>query len=242
MDAGGNAAFFSGNTSFWQIRYDSSNRIIAHKMALESDPVYGTGDAHRLSTMWSDPIVGRPENQMTGVSFTRGGYAHMMNAPKGSGGYTVWQPNHWAFDGIDLMTGDILGAEPVVVGYECDGCELQLANGVPVPTGADGTPLNFQVLGTAPAQLWETAEGLAAGTSADVYIGELNWVAERIGGADTPENRARFTNGRAVMGTFERGTGNVFTAGCTDWAYGLADPTVGRVTENVLSRFTQPRG
>ncbi len=37
--------------------------------------------AHELSTMWSDPVVGRPENQLTGVSFTRGGYAHLAHSP-----------------------------------------------------------------------------------------------------------------------------------------------------------------
>ena len=55
----------------------------------------------------------------------------------------------------------------------------------------------------------------------DSYIGELNWVAERLGGGDTAANRARFEKGHAVMGTFRRGKGEVFTTGCTDWAYGL---------------------
>ncbi len=237
VDAGGSIAFFSGNTSFWQIRYEESDtRIVGYKLALEEDPVFGTDAQHTLSTMWSDPLVGRPENSMTGVSFTRGGYAHMRNSPYGSGGYTVWQPGHWAFEGLDLRAGDLLGSCPVVVGYECDGCELTLRNGVPVATGDDGTPASFQVLGTAPAHLWETQEGLASGLPDD-YVGELNWVAERLGGADTPETRARFELGRAVLGSFERGRGQVLTTGCTDWAYGLDDPAVAAVTLNVLRRF-----
>ena len=36
------------------------------------------------------------------------------------------------------------------------------------------------------------------------------------------------------MGTFQRGQGNVFTTGCTDWAYGLSDPQVAQITKNVL--------
>ena len=71
----------------------------------------------------------------------------------------------------------------------------------------------------------------------DSYVGELNWVAERLGGGDTPENRAAFANGSAVLGTFRRGAGQVFTTGCTDWAYGLGDPAVATVTRNVLARF-----
>ena len=160
----------------------------------------------------------------------------MLNSPYGSGGYSVWRPDHWAFEGLNLRAGDIVGDGPVVVGYECDGCELTLRDGLPVATGADGTPENFEVLGTAPAHLWETSEGLASGLP-DHYIGELNWVAERLGGADTPENRSRFGTGRAVLGSFEKGSGQVLTTGCTDWAYGLGDPGIDTITRNVLNRF-----
>ena len=235
VDGGGNAAFFSGNTSFWQIRNeDGGRRQVSYKMDLEADPCFAS-DPARLSTMWSDPLVGRPENTMTGVSFTRGGYAHLDNAPHGTGGYTVWRPGHWAFDGLDLWAGDVLGAEPIVVGYECDGCELTLKDGLPVPTGNDGTPASFEVLATAPAHLWESSERPGA-LPAD-GVGELNWVAERLAGADTPENRERFAYGNAVMGCFTRGKGQVFTTGCTDWAFGLGDPAVARVTRNVIGRF-----
>jgi len=236
VERGGAAAFFSGNTSFWQIRFEhDETQVVGYKTDLADDPVFDTDDQRLLSTMWSDPLVDRPENHLTGVSFTRGGYAHMPNAPQGTGGYTIWRPEAWPFEGLTMRPGDVLGAEPVVVGYECDGCELTLEDGLPVPTGADGTPKDFVVLGTAPAHLWLTEEG-AAGLP-DSYIGELNWVAERLGGADTPETRARYANGRAVLGTFQRGAGEVFTVGCTDWAYGLGDPAVAQVTRNVLSRY-----
>ena len=236
IDGGGRAAFFSGNTAFWQIRYENEGRRqVGYKMAIDADPVRGTAAEPTLSTMWSDPLVGRPESEMTGVSFTRGGYAHMPNAPQGTGGYTVWRPEHWVFEGVDLRAGDVIGAEGIVVGYECDGCELALVDGRPVPTGSGGTPKDLTVLATAPAHLWETHEG-AAGLP-DSYIGELNWVATRLGGSDTAENRARFAHGNAVMGHFARGAGEVFTTGCTDWAFGLGDPQVARVTRNVLRRF-----
>ena len=111
--------------------------------------------------------------------------------------------------------------------------------GLPHATGNDGTPRNFEVLGTAPARLWETRD---APPMHESYIGELNWVAERLGGADTAENRDRFSHGRAVMGTFRRGRGEVFTTGCTDWAYGLGHSDVATVTTNVLERFVHGRG
>ncbi len=237
IDSGGLAAFFSGNTAFWQVRFEGPDqRMVGYKMDYEQDPVMGTDAQTSVSTMWSDPLTKRPENEMTGVSFTRGGYAHCRAAPRGSGGYSVWRPEHWAFDGVTLRPGDIVGAEPVVVGYECDGCELTLRDGLPVATGSGGTPANLQVLATAPARLWLT-EDLPSGLS-DNSGGELNWVARRLGGADTAEQRARFANGAAVMATFSRGQGTVFTVGCTDWAYGLGDPDIARITRNVIAAAT----
>lgn len=236
VDGGGHAVFLSGNTAFWQVRFegDEDHQVVGYKLDFDQDPVVGTAEEPSVSTMWSDPLTGRPENEMTGVSFTRGGYAHVRHAPRGSGGYTVWQPDHPYFEGVDLITGDTLGGDPVIVGYECDGTELMLVDGRPVATGAGGTPANFEVLGTAPAHLWATEEG-APGLP-DTYVGELNWVAERLGGADTAENRAKFGSGRAVMGCFDRGEGSVFTVGCTDWAYGLVDPAVSQVTRNVIGK------
>lgn len=243
VDAGGRAAFFSGNTAFWQARFESDyQQVVSYKTALADDPEYppdGKRQAPLLSTMWSDPLIGRPENEMTGVSFSRGGYAHMPNSPQGSGGYTIQRPEHWAFASLDLALGATLGAGPIVVGYECDGCEFEMRDGRPVPTGRDGTPKDFEILGTAPARLWETHQ--LPPNLDDSYVGELNWVAERIGGADTEALRAQFGDGHAVMGTFKRGLGEVFTTGCTDWAYGLNDPQVSTVTRNVMERFLRSK-
>jgi hypothetical protein len=235
VEQGGFAAFFSGNTAFWQVRFqDYESTMVGYKQQFLEDPVMGTPEERSATTMWSDPLTERPESHMTGVSFTRGGYAHCQNAPTGSGGYTVWRPDHWVFDGLSLHPGDIIGDDHIVVGYECDGCELDLENGVPVATDSAATPIGFEVLGTAPARLWETAD--LPTQLDDSYVGELNWVAERLAGADTAENRARFAMGYAVMGSFTRNKGTVFTVGCTDWAYGLEDPAISRVTENVMNR------
>ncbi|MEC8923447.1 MAG: N,N-dimethylformamidase beta subunit family domain-containing protein [Actinomycetota bacterium] len=236
IDRGGFAAFFSGNTAFWQVRFeDPDHTMVGFKQKFIDDPVVGTAEEQLVTTMWSDPLTKRPESLMTGVSFTRGGYAHCRNAPTGSGGYTVWQPNHWAFEEVDLLTGDIIGASPVVVGYECDGCELVLENGIPVAAESPATPLGFEVLATAPARLW-TTEDLPPQLHSS-YVGELNWVAERLGGGDIKENRDRFALGYAVIGSFRRNKGTVFTVGCTDWAYGLGDPAIDQITLNVMNHI-----
>ena len=96
----------------------------------------------------------------------------------------------------------------------------------------DARGIATHALGSPSEEESERPEALA-----DVGPAELNWVAERLGGADTPANRERFAHGHAVMGVFGRGRGGVFTTGCTDWAFGLEDPAVSRITRNVIERF-----
>lgn len=241
VEGGGRAAFLSGNTAYWQVRFeDDARRVVCFKHRFEEDPLHGGERAHLTTTMWSDPLVGRPENQLTGVSFTRGGYVRQgLGVPRGAGGYTVWRPGHWAFAGTDLRYGDLLGRRHAVVGYEADGCELALEDGLPVATGRDGTPRGFTVLATAPAHLW-TQDEKPAGLKLLSPLGDLEWACIRLLGADTPEHRRRLAHGHAVMGCFARARGEVFTTGCTDWAYGLVggDAEVERVTRNLLERFS----
>ena len=155
---GGNVAFLSGNTAFWQVRLEDrtaqgpATTMVGYKGMFKNDPVYGTERQGELTTIWSDVLVERPENLMTGVSFARGGYHRIgKRATNGAGGYTVHRADHWLFDGTGLGYGDVLGAASTIVGYECDGCDFTYRDGLPYPTGADGTPSTFEILGTAPA-------------------------------------------------------------------------------------------
>ncbi len=114
---GGNAAFFSGNTSLWQVRIegDEHDVMVGYKAFFKSDPLLGTDREPEVTTFWSDVVVGRPENTMTGVSFTRGGYHRIgRNVTAGLGGYTVHRAGHWIFDGTGLGYGDVLGASATV--------------------------------------------------------------------------------------------------------------------------------
>ena len=163
------------------------------------------------------------------MSFSRGGYVRFgYAAPRGSGGYTVWQPDHWALAGTDLRYGDLLGAEPVVVGYEADGCELALvrrsagadrerrhAAGLPGGRHVAGPPL----VGHGGRQRAAAPERHPPGLPAD-----LEYVSLRLLGDMEPAHTARLAKGHAVMGAFPvPGGGEVFTTGCTDWAHGLGD-------------------
>lgn len=251
--SGGNAAFFSGNSVYWQVRFTNEGRtMVCHKYtAHETDPVTKTDESRHMTGLWSDPITGRPENTLTGVTMTRGGYVRIGGGvPRGSGGYAVWRPENWVFEGTDLRYGDILGGSHTIVGFEADGCELAVRDGLPVPTHVDGTPDTFEVLATSPAHLWSNALG-AEEIPAPLELqpdepGDLEFTALRLIGDTSESSLARFAHGHAVMGVYKRG-GTVFTAGCTDWAYGLdgrwkREPTgpnahVDRITRNVLDRL-----
>lgn len=236
---GGNAIFLGGNTAFWQVRWTpAGDQMTAFKSAFREDPLYGTGQQSRTSGLWSNPVTGRPENQMTGLSFCRGGYARMAGcSPKGAGGYLVYRPEHWVFEGTGLRHGDLIGARDVIVGYEVDGCEFDMVDGRPRATGGDGTPDTFEILGLAPASLM-SRETAIAGFYPDGALSDLELVADQLCGGTSEEALRRFRYGHAVMGLYQRG-GTVFNAGCTEWACALAggDPDIVQITRTLLRRL-----
>lgn len=213
---GGNVAFFSGNTCCWQVRSeDNGSALTCWKQRFNADPIFPSGEHKLLSTLWSHHLVKRPENQLTGVGFLFGGY-HRSHEQfmDGTGGYTIHRPNHWVFANTKLKQGDLLGSKDTIVGYECDGCEIVQRDGLPYPTGNDGTPLDFEILATAPAK-WHPDDAL--------------WY-DRF-----PADRV----GAAVFGLYTHG-GTVISVGSTDWSHGLSgkDPAVMQITENILDSLS----
>ena len=241
---GGNAAFFSGNTSLWQVRVEGDDHdvMVGYKGFFKDDPLMGTDREREVTTFWSDVILGRPENEMTGVSFTRGGYHRIgRNVTSGLGGYTVHRAGHWIFDGTGLGYGDVLGAGATVVGYECDGCVFTYRDGLPYPTGEDGTPPTFEILGTCPTQHF-TRES-APRPPKPGEPSELEYIASRVFGTREAEAMERIRHGHAVLGAYTNDAGaTVITSGSTDWAHGLAgrDPQIEQITRNVLTRLGSP--
>jgi hypothetical protein len=236
--SGGHVLFLSGNTCYWQVRLeDDDRRMVAWKHRYAEDPVLGTDEQHLTTTMWADPLTGRPEATLTGVTFTRGGYHHVhRSAPRGARGYEVHRPAHWLFEGTELERGDLLGTEHGVVGYECDGCDLTLVDGLPTATTAAGTPEGFEVLATAPATAFDAFTTPLPLSPGSEY--ELEFHARRLLGDDSPEHCAQLRHGHAVLGTWSHSSGGtVVTTGCTDWAYGLEDPLVDRITRNAIDRL-----
>jgi hypothetical protein len=238
LAVGGNAAFFSGNTCWWQVRYEDET-MTCFKYRANEDPVLETSDQRFLTGAWADRRIGRPEHALTGLSFSRGGYSRYgLGVPRASGAYTVWRPDHWAFEGTDLRYGDALGIADAIVGYEVDGCELAMVDGLPVPTHMDGAPDTLEVLATAPAKLWAQDEQPSRYTHEP---GELEHVAMALFGDGWKDQVQGIANNHAVVGCFDvPDGGTVFNAGCTDWTCGIegGDADVQRITRNVLERLS----
>jgi hypothetical protein len=238
-EAGGNAAIFSGNTCFWQVRFDEGHRTMTcFKYRADEDPVVGTPDEQLVTGPWSDRRIAWPETRTIGLTFTHGGYSRYgLGVPAGSGAYTVWRPEHWAFEGTGLRYGDELGRADSIVAYEVDGVELSTGpDGLPIPTGADGAPDGLEILATAPARLWSQHEQPSRYAHEP---GELENTAAAVFGPGWRDQVHRVTNNHACIGVFTKpGGGTVFNAGVTDWTRGLGDPNVARVTRNVLDRLS----
>jgi hypothetical protein len=150
--AGGNAAFFGGNTCWWRVAFE--------------EPF-----AFRRAHHWSDAsIPDRPENALTGVSFRNGGERPPHQAEGPPVGYRVQHADHWVYAGTGLRDGDVFGdrADERIVGYECDGAHFdraELRRGRPVrPTGDDGTPADFAILGVGDAGACGWGQGNRAAT------------------------------------------------------------------------------
>ena len=241
IERGGNAAFFSGNTLMWQVRIEGGDRdvMVGYKGFFKDDPLMGTSRQSEVTTLWSDVIVGRPENTLTGVTFTRGGYHRIgRNVTAGLGGYTVHRAGHWIFDGTGLSYGDVLGSSATVVGYECDGCAFTYRDGLPYPTGEDGTPATFEILGTCPTQHF--THETAPRPPAPGEPSELQYIASRVFGTRDPVAMERIRHGHAVLGAYTNEAGaTVLTSGSTDWAHGLGerDPQIEQITRNVLNKL-----
>jgi hypothetical protein len=139
--AGGNLAFFSGNTCWWRAVLDEHEPHRLH--------------GHQRIRRWSDPEVGRPEDALTGVSFRHGGEGDHDRAAIG---YTVQHADSWPFEGTGLALGDVIGERDGLVGYECDGAPYDKAAALPVRPRArpeDGTPPGFVILASADVGVYD---------------------------------------------------------------------------------------
>lgn len=132
--AGGNVAFWGGNTCWWRIHFVDDDTAFGCEHPPISQPI---------SDQWWRI---RPENSLTGVSYRNGG--GWWTGEREAVGYTVQHAAHWVYEGTGLRDGDEFGAAERLVGYECDGARFgRVGPSLVVPTGDDETPPDFAILG-----------------------------------------------------------------------------------------------
>jgi N,N-dimethylformamidase beta subunit-like protein len=233
---GGNVAFFSGNTCWWQVRYGTGNRTLLCYRPPDppgyDDPIAGS-DPSRVTTNWYLAPVSRPEDSMWGVDsqWNRGAGWWGCDGcitPPSNPGYSVAYPTHWVYGGTGLVAGNQFGgnASPAVaaLGYEASGAPFTAdpTTGAPIlnlsttPSPGDTTPVSFIPLATADLSNWGSCT--CTGTSS------------RDG-----------QPGHPTLGLYHA-NGTVFTASTVGWAKGLTMSAGGTapidiITLNVLQRL-----
>jgi hypothetical protein len=162
---GGNVAFLTGNTCWWQFRLeDAGDTFVCYRDAAE-DPLTGQRD-DLVTVEWGSAPVNRPENHLLGVSFRRGAGCWNDLSVMADAAWTARFADHWVFAGTGLADGAEFGRR--TVGYETDAAETVDVTGVPRVTGRDGTPPDFVVLATADLRHWRTV-GQGGAATMGVY-------------------------------------------------------------------------
>ncbi len=175
---GGNALILSGNTMWWQVRFEQNN-MICYRIA-ELDPMRNIDDSVVTTNFFKSPL-NQPENSSIGVSFRNGGYINSglkLPASDGYGGYRIEHSEHPIYQGTGLIDKQQLGKQAQIVGNEADGALFTMEQNRPVTKANDGTPSNFKVLGISEATYGHATMGTfqMSDTSGTVInMASINW-------------------------------------------------------------------
>ncbi len=239
VDRGGRVARFAGNF-LWQIRLEQDGRrqVCYKYRARDEDPQAGTA---RVTAMWEAAETTRPGASTFGLNAARGLYAGWgACVSRGARGFPIYRPEHWSFAGTGLHYGDILGGASQVFGYEVDGLDYVMRDGLPYPAATDAVPEGLTILGLGLSSLLEEGDDVDPELS---WLGrdDARYIASVLLGAEDDAALERIKRGCGMIVHFERGRGEVFHAGSCEWVAGLqrGDPFVMRVTQNVLDRFLE---
>ena len=117
---GVNAAFFSANSMYWQIRLESNSAGTANRVEVGykdssqfntppgPDPMYGVNNAI-VTSRWRDAPVSQPENAVIGVMY--------QDQVQRNYDYVVQNAGNWIYAGTGFAEGTHV---PGIVGYEYD--------------------------------------------------------------------------------------------------------------------------
>jgi hypothetical protein len=123
IDNGKSALILSGNTMWWQVRYEG-NKMICYRDA-DKDPV---ADALLKTINWDQASLNYSITASIGADFPRGGYG--MQLDTGWDGFKITNPSSPLLEGLNLKKGDVV---PLPSG-EYDGAPIAYFNedGFPV--------------------------------------------------------------------------------------------------------------
>jgi len=237
---GGGFGRFGGNF-LWQIRLenDGHQQHCWKFKASEHDPVRNSDQSHTITASWESAAVNWPGASTVGVNGTHGVYASWGGfSPRGSRGFTVYRPDHWAFDGTGLRYADVFGEEAGIFGYEVDGLNYTFHQGLPYPVAEPGVPDSISILAMTPASLSEY-EHEGEGVSYYIRDSDLMGLVD-LAGDDREAARLRYQYGSGMVVSMPLGKGEVVTAGSCEWIMGLTrhDDFTMAITRNVLNRFS----
>ena len=146
---GGRFMNLSGNTMWWQVRFEDNGRTMIGYKDWRKDPETAQEVATDLT--WDYPIFDNPIS-LIGLHYPFGGFPG-----KSGDGYTVVNADHWIYDGTGLRENDFYGKGPnrntSIHDKESDGTALNCAADGYTILGAPGrnmSPENFKVLGIVP--------------------------------------------------------------------------------------------
>ncbi|HEX5255285.1 MAG TPA: N,N-dimethylformamidase beta subunit family domain-containing protein [Mycobacterium sp.] len=131
-DNGGTVVALTGNTCWWQIRFDDPPAITCYKEGQLDPASNDPALRERVTVTWIEPALNRPETLMTGVSYQYGTLIVGDNDTEAPVYEVVAQ--HPVLQGTNLTIGDTFGTYTnnvgrrapykdgrlTVIGYECD--------------------------------------------------------------------------------------------------------------------------
>lgn len=124
VDAGHHALVLSGNTMWWQVRYNADkNQMLCYKN-FDRDPIQ---DSLLKTINWYQPSLAYPILPSIGADFRYGGYG--LKEDQGWDGYKIIQAQSPLLEGIHLKQGDIIPLPTV----EYDGIPVVFPAGQSLP-------------------------------------------------------------------------------------------------------------
>ena len=146
---GGRFLNLSGNTMWWQVRFENNGRTMVGYKSWLADPVQTREGA--TDENWDYPIFDS-SFLFTGLHWPYGGYP----GAKGNGYYVV-NADHWVYAGTGLAEDALFGKGPSletsIHDKESDGLAFNCGvdgSSILGPIVGTGTPANFTILGLAP--------------------------------------------------------------------------------------------